>query len=296
MSCPYLLLEPSEETLTNMLRGGEAQFMDLRNNKITFKDFILEEIEDLSQWIEEHIFCLNMSKLHYQDTILGGFYQEGYECAKRLEDSAFGWRTKDFFKHVKRFEDELLEIQTKFYSNKTIDAQQANDMSIEIIKKYNLNYTTEEMRQNIFEQLSNDFEEGFNSEEIHDVYNDNIKEFGDNETFKHLYMYYCEEYIVQSDLKVGDICLTISYYESRPEYGVAIIGYGINNNKTLVTDSEGQPELSDNIIMKLKNRKVEYNNVNNRLAEALRVPRDTILLPTVALKIMGSAPRNLGTK
>ena len=290
MSCPYFLLEPSEETLTNMLRSGEAQFMDLRNNKITFKDFILEEIQDLSQWIEEHIFCLNMSKLHYEDTILDGFYQEGYECAKRLEDSAFGWRTKDFFKHVKRFEDELLEIQTKFYSTKTIDTQQANDMSIEIIKKYNLNYTTEEMRQNIFEQLSNDFEEGFNSEEIHDVYNDNIKEFGDNETFKHLYMHYCEEYIVQSDLKVGDICLIISYYESRPEYGVAIVGYGINNNKELVTDPEGQPELPDNIIMKLKNRKVEYNNVNNRLAEAVGMPRDTILLPTVALKIMGSTP------
>ena len=46
----------------------------------------------------------------------------------------------------------------------------------------------------------------------------------------------------------------------------------------------------ENIIIKLKNRSVKYNNVNKRLAKALNTPGDTIHLPTVALKIMGSAP------
>ena len=290
MSCPYFVLEPSEETLDNMIRRGEAKFMDLRNNKVTFKEFILEEIQDLSEWIQEHILCLDMNKLYYHDIVIEGLERKGFECAKRLGKSVFGWRSKDFFKHVKRFGDELLDIQTKFYSKKSIDVQRANELSIEIIKKYNLSYTPDEMRQNIFERLSEDFEEGFGVDEIHEVYNDNIVDHDDIETFKYLYMHYCEEYI-QSDLKVGDICLLISYYESRPEYGIAIVGYGVNNNKTIVTDSEGQPELPDKIVTKLKNRRVKYNNVNKRLTESLNLPRDAIVLPNIALKIMGSVPQ-----
>ena len=290
MSCPYFLLEPGEENMDSMLRNGEAAFSDLKMNYDTTEEFVLDNISDISKWVEDHVECLDMSKLHYKDVIISEFDEIGYASASRLEGSAFGWETKQFFEHVKKFESERRQIQEFLYTKKSIDVMEANKLAIVMITKYNLNYTTQEMRDNAFEKLEEDFEEGFNMDEIHEIYNNSIRESGDQEIFNHIYKLYCEEYVVDSDLKVGDICLLVSQYESRPEYGISIVGYDErNNNKTLVTDSEGTPNLPDNIITKLKVRNVTYNNVNKKLNELFGLT-DAVLVPPISLRIMGGAP------
>lgn len=278
MSRPYFLLEPRDSPSSDGLyRSGEATFADIRFGHVSYKDFILEETEDLSMWIEQHRGSLNMKDMDYESVVLNYLEKEDFNAARRLKGSDFGWSSDSFYNNVKKFDEEIWKVDS-------------NSAAVDIIKKYNLNYTKDELKSEIHETLVADFEEGFDMETVHEIYNESVREY-DDDFFKPLYKVYCREFIADSSYKVGDICLLISPVETRPSYGLSIIGYRESiKSKVVVSDSEGQPSLSPHIVTKLKSLKTTYDRVNQILNKEFGVS-GAILVPSVCLKIMGRNPK-----
>lgn len=116
------------------------------------------------------------------------------------------------------------------------------------------------------------------------------------------FYYYKVEKFIQKDssVKIGDVVYAQEYMTSRPQYGIALVGWDFESSKKiLVTDGEGQPELPKYIIDKLVKNHVTYNMVNDEVSYLIMDNDDetsiaTWVLPSVCLRITKlSLERNL---
>ena len=115
------------------------------------------------------------------------------------------------------------------------------------------------------------------------------------------FYYYKVEKFIQKDssIKIGDVVYAEEHMTSRPEYGIALVGWDFESSKKiLVTDGEGQPELPQYIIDKLVAKHVTYKMANDEVFYAImgddnEIGINTWVLPSVCLRISGISQRNL---
>ena len=115
------------------------------------------------------------------------------------------------------------------------------------------------------------------------------------------FYYYKVDKFIQKDssIKIGDVVYAQEYMTSRPEYGIALIGWDQESaKKLLVTDGEGQPELPQYIVDKLVEKHVTYNMANNDVFYLImgddgEMDATTWVLPSICLRITGIFQRNL---
>ena len=118
------------------------------------------------------------------------------------------------------------------------------------------------------------------------------------------FYYYKVEKFIQKDssVKIGDVVYAQEYMTSRPEYGIALVGWDWESGKKiLVTDGEGQPELPQYIVDKLVAKHVTYNMANSDVFYLImgddgEMDVTTWVLPSVCLRIIGIFQRNLMQK
>ena len=106
------------------------------------------------------------------------------------------------------------------------------------------------------------------------------------------YYYKVDNFIEKdSSIKIGDVVYAQEYMTSRPEYGIALISWNEESaKKILVTDGEGQPELSESIVNKLAAKHVTYNMANSDvfylfMGDNEGIDMTTWVLPSVCLRI-----------
>ena len=86
-----------------------------------------------------------------------------------------------------------------------------------------------------------------------------------------LYFPFVKQLISESDeFKVGDVLLLYTRYESRPHYGLSLVGYNNEtNSKELLTDGEGEPVFPVWLKEKLINENMDYSSANNEIKSIL---------------------------
>ena len=115
------------------------------------------------------------------------------------------------------------------------------------------------------------------------------------------FYYYKVDKFIQKDssIKIGDVVYAQEYMTSRPQYGIALVGWDQESGKKiLVTDGEGQPELPQYIVDKLVAKHVTYNMANNDVFYLImgddgEMDATTWVLPSVCRRITWIFHRNL---
>lgn len=224
-----LITTKKQELLNKNLRRGEANFDNLLGKD--YPTFLLANIGNFKDENSHKMFKENIKFFGNPTEILTEYFNGDYDF--------FDTDGDDYLTFA-----ELLNAIIKVDEKESKEIQEyilAGSPDVEFLNSDLLNEVYKLILQNLvlhFEPESSDF-----------------------------YYYKVDKFIQKdSSIKIGDVVYAQEYRTSRPQYGIAIVGWNSESSKKiLVTDEEGQPELPQYIVDKLVAKHVTYNRANSEV-------------------------------